>query len=63
MLFRSWLRIDTIPARKKLPDGRNAHLILESDAWWLDKIRANIAGQVVYNELTKKGKFDVAIRK
>ncbi len=25
-----WLCIDTLPARKKLADGRNAHLILEN---------------------------------
>ncbi|UTU07852.1 FkbM family methyltransferase [Caulobacter phage C1] len=26
-------------AKKALPDGRNAHLIVESSDWWLDKLR------------------------
>ena len=30
--------IATRPAKKILPDGRNAHLIQESHAWWLPKI-------------------------
>lgn len=58
-----WLRIDTLPARKVLPDGRNAHLILEQPEWWLDQIRTHINGSVVYSNLDKKGKFDVAIEK
>jgi hypothetical protein len=58
-----WLRIDTIPARKSLPDGRNAHLILENPNWWKDKIEKIIDGNIVYFELNKKGKLDVAIEK
>jgi len=57
------LRIDTLPARKTLPDGRNAHLIQESQDWWLSKIKNNITGIVVYNNLDKRGKLDVAIEK
>lgn len=58
-----WLRIDTLPARKFLPDGRNAHLIQESDNWWYNNIERIIKGNIVYAELDKKGKFDVAIEK
>ena len=58
-----WLRIDTVPARKTLPDGRNAHLILESPTWWLDQISKHIDGNIVYHNLDRKGKFDVAIEK
>ena len=58
-----WLRIDTKPARKTLPDGRNAHLIQETDNWWHNIIERNIKGNIVYYELDKKGKFDVAIEK
>ena len=29
--------VDTGPAMKILPDGRNAHLILKPVAWWLPK--------------------------
>lgn len=58
-----WLRIDTKPARKRLPDGRNAHLILESKEWWYACIQQHIQGNIVYANLDKKGKFDVAITK
>lgn len=33
-----YLVIATRPANAKLPDGRNAHLIVRPSAWWLDKI-------------------------
>lgn len=58
-----WLRIDTMPARKSLPDGRNAHLIQESDGWWYNTIEQSIKGTIVYANIDKKGKFDVAIEK
>lgn len=32
------LTIATVPANKRLPDGRNAHLIVERMEWWLPKI-------------------------
>lgn len=32
------LVVDLEPAKKFLADGRNAHLILEDDAWWLARI-------------------------
>lgn len=34
------LVVDTMPAQKTLPDGRNAHLIQEGPEWWLPKIMA-----------------------
>ena len=58
-----WLRIDTRPARKVLPDGRNAHLILESKDWWEEKVKQHIDGTIVYSVLNKKGKLDIAIEK
>ena len=58
-----WLRIDTKPARKRLSDGRNAHLIIENRNWWLRKIKKNIKGTIVHDELNSKGKFDIAIEK
>jgi 2-polyprenyl-3-methyl-5-hydroxy-6-metoxy-1,4-benzoquinol methylase len=57
-----WLRIDTRPARKVLKDGRNAHLILEDKDWWENKLRER-TGKIVYIELGKKGKLDVAIER
>ena len=58
-----WLRIDTKPARKELSDGRNAHLIIENEAWWLEMLQRNVGGSIVYNAVNKKGKLDVAIEK
>lgn len=31
--------IATRPARESLPDGRNAHLIVQPPAWWIEKLR------------------------
>lgn len=36
----AFFTIATRPANKILPDGRNAHLIQEKTAWWLDQLRA-----------------------
>lgn len=33
-----FLAISTREARKSLPDGRNAHLIVEDYKWWMDKL-------------------------
>jgi hypothetical protein len=33
------LAISTRPAARCLPDGRNAHLIVQNHQWWLDRIR------------------------
>ena len=34
----AFLTVDTRPARKFLPDGRNAHLIQEPAEWWFPKL-------------------------
>lgn len=34
----AFLSIATIPAQKTLADGRNAHLIVETEDWWLQKL-------------------------
>jgi hypothetical protein len=39
--------IATRPALKTLPDGRNAHLIQEGEAWWLPKITARFQIQKI----------------
>ena len=57
-----WLRIDTLPARKKLSDGRNAHLILENENWWSNKFK-KYDFNVIYCNLNKKGKLDYALSK
>ena len=35
----AFLIIACYPAKKRLPDGRNAHLIIENADWWLQKIQ------------------------
>jgi len=37
-----WFRIACYPAKKHLPDGRNAHLIVESPAWWREQLLDNM---------------------
>ncbi len=34
----AWIIIACYPAKKFLPDGRNAHLIIESPEWWIRKL-------------------------
>jgi hypothetical protein len=36
---RTYLVIDTVPAKKVLPDGRNAHLAVRSAAWWEEALQ------------------------
>lgn len=36
----AYLEIATRPANKKLPDGRNAHLIIQYGDWWQEKLSA-----------------------
>lgn len=45
MLKAGFMTIATRPATKTLPDGRNAHLIIEEAEWWLPKLHAHF-GQV-----------------
>jgi 2-polyprenyl-3-methyl-5-hydroxy-6-metoxy-1,4-benzoquinol methylase len=33
------LNISTVPAKKTLADGRNAHLIVKKPIWWINKLR------------------------
>src|ERR1700686_4301130 len=35
----AYLAISNAPARAVLPDGRNAHLIVESPHWWMKKLQ------------------------
>lgn len=51
--------IATRPAKKVLPDGRNAHLIQESLAWWLPKLQARFNVSQV-KEMS--GEFAVVVR-
>jgi len=44
--------IDLVPAKKTLPDGRNAHLILESGNWWITKLLSRFTARSI--TVTKK---------
>lgn len=35
----AYFYIATRPAQKRLPDGRNAHLIIDNESWWYDQFR------------------------
>jgi hypothetical protein len=51
--------IATRPAKKVLPDGRNAHLIQESLQWWLPKLAARFT---VARVQEMSGEFLVVVR-
>ena len=43
--------ISTVPAIKKLPDGRNAHLIVEDERFWLPKLIDRFGIGMVRNDV------------
>ena len=47
-----WFRIACYPAKKHLPDGRNAHLIVESPDWWRKQLLANMNVTIVKEEVS-----------
>ena len=50
----AWLIIACYPAKKSLPDGRNAHLIIESPAWWRNQVAKCFTDCcVVYDEVVE----------
>ena len=58
-----WICVDTIPAKKKLVDGRNAHLIIKHNWWIIEKLQA-LDGEFIFEHFSEiKGKYYVAIDK
>jgi hypothetical protein len=53
-----FFRIACYPAKKKLPDGRNAHLIVELPEWWRAKIEAEMGVRIVWEEISEFDKTD-----
>jgi hypothetical protein len=49
----AFFRIACYPARKKLPDGRNAHLIIKKPSWWRAKIIQNMNVEIFREKITK----------
>jgi hypothetical protein len=48
----AWFIIACYPAKKKLPDGRNAHLTIETPEWWLEKIsKLFVNSKIVWHEI------------
>ena len=47
----AFLLIACYPAKKSLPNGRNAHLIVESPEWWRTTILNNIKAKIVYENV------------
>ena len=54
----AFLIIATSPAKKFLPDGRNAHLIVENPGWWKPLIEKHINGKIVHHEFAEKTRTD-----
>lgn len=52
--------VSTIPAIKKLPDGRNAHLIQQPGKWWVDKFWAR--WEMVNFKVNHEGEFMVLLK-
>lgn len=51
----AWVIIACYPAKKYLPDGRNAHLTVESPEWWMNKIAKTMPNsKVVWHEVIVK---------
>jgi len=53
-----FFRIACYPAKKKLPDGRNAHLIVELPEWWRNKIQAVMGVNIVWEQISVFDKTD-----
>ena len=50
----AFLIIATSPAKKFLPDGRNAHLIVENPGWWKPLLEKHIKGKIVHHNFVEK---------
>lgn len=50
----AWLIIACYPAKKTLPDGRNAHLIIQSPDWWRKRVNECFFGcRTVYDQVVE----------
>ena len=52
MTLGGWFRIACYPAKKQLPDGRNAHLIVELPDWWRNQILTNMNVNIVKEDIS-----------
>ena len=63
-----WFIIACYPAKKTLPDGRNAHLVIQEPAWWRNKIEqtftdCNIVKWEEYRKLKNKPEIRMVLEK
>lgn len=54
--------ISLAPAKRKLPDGRNAHLIQESPEWWRLKFQ-NLNYKIIKEDYTEGYKRDIFVKR
>lgn len=50
----AYIAVATRPADLRLPDGRNAHLIIDNAIWWLGRLRA-VYADVSFRDLDSMG--------
>ena len=60
-LGQALLVIATRPANKCLPDGRNAHLIVEDEFWWKRKLAQHFTTLNRYHNVSQEGEFAVIV--
>jgi cyclopropane fatty-acyl-phospholipid synthase-like methyltransferase len=53
-----FFRIACHPAKKNLPDGRNAHLIVQEPTWWRERILSNMAVEIVWERIEQFDRRD-----
>lgn len=51
-------RIACYPAKKHLPDGRNAHLIVQEPDWWRNKLQSEMGVRIVSEHIAVMDKTD-----
>lgn len=56
MRYKGFLVISTKPARKHLPDGRNAHAIVQNGWWWGEKLSDYFTVKF-RTDLSRRGEF------
>ena len=54
--------ISLAPAKRKLPDGRNAHLIQESPEWWRKKF-LDLGYKIIREDYTEGYKRDILVKR
>jgi len=59
---RAFLVVATRPANKTLPDGRNAHLIIEPLSWWMRQIEKYFQIDWTETDSTQEGECLVVCR-